>query len=670
MEFSLRNVRMAGRLATAVFTVVASTTALLAFPPARTATQMAFDEQNGRAVLFGGISRPDSSQIRTYYGDTWEWTGRRWVQLHPGVSPPARAAAVMVYDSNRDRILLFGGDGAGNIALSDTWSYRNGQWSQIQTPSSPEPRRIPGAAFDPIRDRLVIFGGTGANAANLFDTWEFDGTTWRRINDNGPRLAAPLLVYDEARNEILMLGTTIVTGTAQPAVEMYRWDGSSWSKITPANLPPCVTQGRMVYQKHDGRVVQFGGICGFLGGNTWEWDGSDWIKNESRANPGSIFGHAMTYDTARLETILYGGTDFDIERSSTWRYRGGGAWAIGGESFVPGPRSLFVFEHDPATATNYLFGGHNDSAVYNDLWTFQDNRWLRIEAANGPVGCSYPNGAFDTDRGRLVILCQGGETYEFDGAEWHARNPSTKPPFRRFSEMVYDPTLKKSIMFGGYDLAGFYHNVTWIWDGNNWSKIDRKDNPPARILPTFFYDPIQRRTTVYGGVGRPDPKKAIARYDDMWAFNGSRWTQVNPTSKPGPVYGARTAFDPTRDRVVMFGGKNGLEQYINEQWEWDGTNWSRRDAANVPSPRMNGGFLFDTATSRLIWYGGFAGRHFAEVWSQTASGWQLVPEPSGRSRAAAPAPPSTPAGPAAMPPDYDPEPEPPARLRSRPAVRN
>jgi len=56
-------------------------------------------------------------------GQTWEWDGRLWTQRQ-GMGPPGRYAHDLEYDSQRDRVVLFGGElavSAGKALLGDTW---------------------------------------------------------------------------------------------------------------------------------------------------------------------------------------------------------------------------------------------------------------------------------------------------------------------------------------------------------------------------------------------------------------------------------------------------------------------------------------------------------------------------------------------------------------------
>jgi hypothetical protein len=75
---------------------------------------MSYDSARGRVVLFGG-----GTNEYGYLGDTWEWDGINWTQIHPVKSPSTRGYTSMAYDAARGRTVLFGGySGTGGAASS------------------------------------------------------------------------------------------------------------------------------------------------------------------------------------------------------------------------------------------------------------------------------------------------------------------------------------------------------------------------------------------------------------------------------------------------------------------------------------------------------------------------------------------------------------------------
>src|SRR5216684_4464384 len=167
------------------------------------------------------------------------------------------------------------------------------------------------------------------------DTWEFDGTTWTQAADNGPDVAKPLLVYDRARNKVLMLATDTAFAT-----HMYSYDAGakSWTELKPTLLPPCVNEGMADYDTTRNLVVYTGGSCSSSTSldETYEWDGSNWTKVTLNSDDGRVFGAAMAYDQAHQVMVLFGGL-FTVTRYQTYIYTGGG-W-LSTASSQPVPRS-------------------------------------------------------------------------------------------------------------------------------------------------------------------------------------------------------------------------------------------------------------------------------------------------------------------------------------------
>jgi hypothetical protein len=81
----------------------------------------------------------------------------------------------MAYDTNSDRVVMFGGYGSAN--LGDTWEYDNetgpqGTWTQRTPWAKPSARYASAFAYDRESDRMVLHGGwTGAYDR---ETWAYD----------------------------------------------------------------------------------------------------------------------------------------------------------------------------------------------------------------------------------------------------------------------------------------------------------------------------------------------------------------------------------------------------------------------------------------------------------------------------------------------------------------
>jgi hypothetical protein len=101
---------------------------------------------------------------------TAEWNGVTWTtRLLPG---PLVGDAAMVYDSDRQVCVLFGGRGHAG-ARDETWEYDGESWTEVDTPVAPPRRRNHAMAYDSARKVIVLFGGLDNDDEPLNDTWEF-----------------------------------------------------------------------------------------------------------------------------------------------------------------------------------------------------------------------------------------------------------------------------------------------------------------------------------------------------------------------------------------------------------------------------------------------------------------------------------------------------------------
>jgi N-acetylneuraminic acid mutarotase len=629
-----------------LFTV---TGAFAASPAARFETRMVWDTAIHHAVLFGGLTSVDSGTKVAYeLGDTWEWTGSRWIERFPAHSPSARAAESMVFDSKRNRVVIFGGR-LGKLNLNDTWSYDGNDWTQITTATAPSVREIAGAAYDSDRDRIVLFGGNVQTYTNdgktltetpLKDTWEFDGTNWRQILSDGPAVSKPILVYDPVRKQTIMIGYDAKT----IATVMYAYDpaAAKWNQLTPATLPPCANEAALTFQTSNNTILFTGGVCAGSAAteDTYEWDGTNWTKIELTQFAGRYLGSALTFDPDRQNAVLFGGAPpSGTILGSTFTYANK-TWTPVGDVIYPVPRSLFTFVTDPVRGAIYLYGGVNDATSFFDLWTYQNGLFRPKTDTSHPTDCASPIAAFDTDRQKLVMLCETSATWEFDGTTWKQFDTTKQvPPAHRWSSLVYDQSLKKIVFFGGYDTN--YLNQTWTFDGTAWTQV-KKNPPPIRSHTAMWYDPILKKTVIYGGVGRLSTTDAVTRFSDMWSFDGTGWTEIKPAANPGMRYGAEVAVDPKTNHAILFGGilldvgANNIQTqvYANDTWDWDGTNWTKINTIGTPPPHENGGFAVDPARNELVLFGGYSGFYLSDVWSYNNGKWSQITEVVSRRRAA------------------------------------
>jgi len=269
----------------------------------------------------------------------------------------------MVYETDRQQTLLFGGFLENGQYCSETWEFDGRKWKQINVPCPPAD---PGyaLAYDSFRGVAILFGGRHR------ETWEFDGAQWNRVRceQRPPMIAAGAMAYDPNRHvTILFGGETLPTReTILPVLsnETWQYDGYDWTKVE-INGPTPRKYHQMVYDSARERFVLFGGFDGKPLNDTWELRTQGWRQVETTVAPSARRGSALAYDPVNRQTLLFGGFPGGDE---LWSFDGA-QWArimaIHSPPYREGAGMVFM----PTTGRVLVFGGLA-TRLLNDCWVF------------------------------------------------------------------------------------------------------------------------------------------------------------------------------------------------------------------------------------------------------------------------------------------------------------
>ena len=303
-------------------------------PSPRSGHGMVFETSRQRVLLFGGFG--GGTQV---FNDTWSWDGENWTQL-ADIGPSARSLHAMAYDSTRDRTVLFGGH-ADSTEFGDTWEWDGDAWTQIED-TGPSARFGHGMVFDEARHVVTLFGGGHPVTAPESDTWAWDGSSWQQVEDTGPSArTGHSMAYDRARSRTVLFGGNGADLTTSFG-DTWEWDGSVWTRLQDIGAA-AATGTAMVFRSAVSAL--FGGITAInnvagrkLLGLTWEWNGHHWTARQD-IGVGARFRHAMAYDSARSRVVLFGGLSVPPDALDADSHLQGDTWehmdASGGNPAPP-----------------------------------------------------------------------------------------------------------------------------------------------------------------------------------------------------------------------------------------------------------------------------------------------------------------------------------------------
>ena len=84
-----------------------------------------------------------------------------------------------------------------------------------------------------------------------------------------------------------------------------------WVQRKSANAPPPRADHALAYDAARDQTILFGGRKTALPpayyDDTWGWNGTDWKAQKPTRRPPARHGHAMAYDATRRRVVLFGG---------------------------------------------------------------------------------------------------------------------------------------------------------------------------------------------------------------------------------------------------------------------------------------------------------------------------------------------------------------------------
>jgi hypothetical protein len=134
-------------------------------------------------------------------------------------------------------------------------------------------------------------------------------------------------------------------------------------------------------------------------------------------------------------------------------------------------------------------------------------------------------------------------------------SPAVSPPPRADSIAAYDPANGgQMLVFAGTQdetTSANHLNDLWAFDGTTWKQLQPSGGPPPpRRVPAGAFDPVRRRWVVFGGTIE------TMDYGDLWLLDltSLTWTQLPGIDAPSVRGFASAGYDPGSDSSFVVGG--------------------------------------------------------------------------------------------------------------------
>lgn len=336
-----------------------------------------------------------------------------------------------------------------------------------------------------------MYAGVGVSA-NDAEVWRWNGSTWTKIG--GDSLASGWTTNFEAVRSLTNDGTNLYAGlgdTAQDA-EVWRYNGTSWTLIGGDGVNSSWSAASNIEQVLS--LNYFGGnLYAGVGltagdGDVWRYNGTSWTQiggdglNSGWAASTYEIVPALTNDG----TNLYAGVGNSNGDGEVFQWNGSAWTKIGGDGLNSGFSAnqgdgVYALEYSGST----LHAGLYDAAGNGTVWTYSGSAWSWL-------GGGYVN------------------------TSWGGYNLQSVESTATHNEKLYAGT--------GVTVAG--NALVWEFNGTSWQVVGGQGIRGSWTADTFenVYVLQSYKGELYAGLG------STANDAEVWKYNGSTWTKIGGDS--------------------------------------------------------------------------------------------------------------------------------------------
>ncbi|MHA2057761.1 MAG: Kelch repeat-containing protein [Candidatus Thorarchaeota archaeon] len=254
-------------------------------PSGRAEPGIVYDSIRDQVILFGGEDNLDTGW---QLNDTWlfDVDTNSWTEVFPTTAPSERRGHILAFDSESDRVIFFGGHQGFGSPIDDTWVYNPGTnvWTEMSPSIAPPARFAHKMAYDSESDRVILFGGAIDSLSFFSDTWayDFNSDTWENLTTIGSPSARGVhsMAYDSESDRVVLFGGSTLLSSYNDTWS-FNYNTLTWQEMNPSESPSKRTRHGSAYDWESDKVIIYGGIrggfesriqVGATQGKTWAYD--------------------------------------------------------------------------------------------------------------------------------------------------------------------------------------------------------------------------------------------------------------------------------------------------------------------------------------------------------------------------------------------------------------
>ncbi len=520
---------------------------------------------------------------------------------------------------------------------AEVWRWNGSSWTKIGGDSlnSGWTTNIE-SVYSLTNDGTNVYAGTGLTAGDG-DVWRWNGSSWAQIGGDGVNSSWAASTFEYVYS-LQYFGGNLYAGIGATAgdAEVWRWNGSSWTKIggDTVNSSWDSSSYEMVYSMANDGTNLYAGLGNTAGDNeVYRWNGSSWTKiGGDGVNSGFTNTHTIVQSLAYGSSTLYAGLSGTGSNGEMWSWNGS-AWTRMGGGYINNSWGYFNLQNVESMTVygEYLYAGTGNTVAGNaQVWRYDGTTW-QIVGGQG-INSSWAAGTYEdvmsmvSFGGNLYVglgtTANDAEVWRYNGSTWtQVGGDSLNSGWTTGFEEVYSLAN-----FGGNLYAGIGNSANdaevWRYNGSTWTKIG---GDSLNSGWTTNYERVSSLSIyngeLYAGLG------VTATEAEVWKWNGSAWSKIGGD-------GASSSWNTNYEQIESMQPYNG-KLYVGlgnttadaEIWEYDGSTWTKVGGDDVNSSWVDG--QYEVIKSMTVYNGKlYAGlgntTGDGEVWEYNNGSWTKV----------------------------------------------